>query len=139
MFFFDPFDFDFDKLKVSFDGLSKKCVWDVQLIKSSFNDKYSYYALSLDYTYEGFSQDLLKFVLYKGDEEIILVGNTLYVPKNKLLSKVEIAAISEYSDKLFFGRMVFTPSDYIDLNKMRRSEVSINLNRINELKKKINR
>lgn len=135
----DPFDYDFDKLKVSFDGLTKKFVWDVDLVKSSFSDSYKYYALSLNYTYDGFSQDEKKFIIYKGDDEIVMVGNTLYVPVDLLNSKVEIITISESYGKMYFGRFLFTPSEYLDLNKLRRTEVDVNLSKMYEIKKKVDK
>ena len=122
------------ELFVTSEGKTQKLDWNFNINKQYFNEKYFYYALEVsndqypDYAFYNVS----------GVSDAYIDDDILYINKEDINKPIKIFCYCKSSsfDNLYYGTIDIKAIDYLDLNRNRRSEIKLGLEKIEEVKKR---
>lgn len=130
-----PVNFNQTDIKISLEGASKKFSWKINKDQNSFNELYTFYELKLNWkgNYD------TKFSIIRGNTNSIFMDyNKIYIGEKSLNNPFVIFTISLSRSTLSYGRSDgLKGSDYVDLTKLKRKTIDLELKKIEELKKKV--
>lgn len=127
------------KLEISFPGIDKKLLWSISTDEKIIDEKYTYYELKLDWAHDRAVTKLGNvFSILTGNHTSIFLGdNEIFIGDDSLNEKFEVFTISLWGNSLFFGRNSdLQGADYIDFGKVKRNSITIQLERMLDIKRK---
>lgn len=133
-----PINYQNNLLSVSISGNETKFKWNIEKDEVMIDELYTFYEFKVDYDYSGSGiESGTHFNFLSAESTHFIDDDLLYIDENNLSDEVEIFTISQYSDKLYFGRTSFKGTDLVNIEKSRRKSVSIELQKVDVLKKKV--
>lgn len=134
-----PVDTRNNNIYASLEGSDIIFKWDIEKTETQIDQTFNFYEVNIEYILENYSgsQPIYFSTLDDTESTIYLDNNKLYIDDKHLSNKFELFTLCLYSDKLLFGRKEFAGSELIDLEKAKRNILSVELKKIDEIKKKV--
>ena len=130
-----PIDFNHPRLNMSMDGASSKLSWEIIKDKKTINELYTFYELELKWKND---YDIKFSILSGNTNSVFLDENEVFVGDRNVSNLFGIFTIALDGNNLYYGRNTnLKGSDFIDNVKNRRKTISLDLQKIEELKKKV--
>ncbi len=133
---FLPVNFNSNNISISLEGDNQKFAWKINKDQKFIDKLYNFYELKL--SYRGGDWDT-KFSIIKGqNESIYLDYDKVYISEEDLTAQFEIFTIAMDRNTLKYGRNTgLKGEDFINLEKLKRDKIYLDLEKIEEVKKKV--
>lgn len=130
-----PIDFNHPTLKISMKGLDNKFLWTIVKDEKIINELYIFYELALKWNVD---YDIQFSIIRGNTKNIYIDERQLFIGDNNLNNTFEIFTIALDRNTLFYGRNSNLKGiDFINKEKLRRKPIRSDIQKIDELKKKV--
>lgn len=128
-----------NKLEISIPDIGDKLSWNVTTDEKFIDEKYTYYEFEIDWSHDGsvVSYADVFSILTTNHSSLFLGNDEMYIGEDSLNEKFEIFTLSLWGNTLYYGRNSDLKGiDYIDVGKGRRSSITIQTEKISDIKRK---
>ncbi|MCA0931751.1 hypothetical protein LCM02_04755 [Lutimonas saemankumensis] len=130
-----PVNFNQKDIKISLEDSNQKFSWKINKVQNSFDDLYTFYELRIHWKTDFDT----KFSVIRGNTSSVFMDfNKLFVGEESLNNSFDIFTISLDRNTLSYGRRSdIKGSDFLDMSKLKRKIIDLEMEKIEELKKKV--
>jgi len=127
-------------LEISFPDSDAKLKFEINKHETIINELYTFYEFNVSWLYsmtESYSGK--KFSILKSNPSSVFLGyNELFIGEKNLNEDFEVFTLALYDEYLYYGRNSnLKGKDFIDKEKNRRKTITLKLERISDLRKKV--